>query len=242
MSGSDEAVSGGAETPAGGPILQRVGRPYAIEAVRLVESGDAGVLAIDTAMEAAGYRVGPLRRLDEIGLDVDLAVDRSLTARYPLGGRFDPPMLQLRLVEEGRCGRAAGRGFYRYRGTGTAGRADATPDDDVTSVAGSSPHVSATAAAERPASMILSPEAIVERLELASVNEAYRVVEEGLGSPPAIDAIMRAAGFPLGPFELVDRTGLRQVVERLRALEAITSARSGDQYRVATLLWQMATV
>jgi 3-hydroxyacyl-CoA dehydrogenase len=90
--------------------------------------------------------------------------------------------------------------------------------------------------------MILSPEAIVERLELASVNEAYRVVEEGLGSPPAIDAIMRAAGFPLGPFELVDRAGLRQVVERLRALEAVTSARSGDQYRVATLLWQMATV
>ena len=74
------------------------------------------------------------------------------------------------------------------------------------------------------------------------MNEAYRVVEEGLGSPPTIDAIMRAAGFPLGPFELVDRAGLRQVVERLRALEAVTSARSGDQYRVATLLWQMATV
>ncbi len=94
-----------------------MGRPYLIEAVRLVESGEASVLAIDTAAEAAGYPVGPLRQLDDIGLDVDLALDRALAQMYPHGGRFEAPLLQVRLVEAGRCGRTAGRGFYRYRGT-----------------------------------------------------------------------------------------------------------------------------
>jgi 3-hydroxybutyryl-CoA dehydrogenase len=211
-------------------ILQRVGRPYAIEAVRMLESGEAGVLEIDAALEAAGYPLGPLRRLDEVGLDVDLALDRTLSRMYPSGGRFAPPGLQVRLVEEGRCGRAAGRGFYRYLDT------EAVPDVAVTAPAGVGPD------APLPTPSALSPGAIVERLELAMVNEAYRVVEDGAGTPPLIDSVMRAAGHPLGPFEMVDRAGLRHIVDRLRALETLTEGRSGDQYRVATLLWQMATV
>jgi 3-hydroxyacyl-CoA dehydrogenase len=211
-------------------ILQRVGRPYAIEAVRLLEAGEAGVLDIDIALEAAGYPLGPLRRLDEIGLDADLALDRTLSRMYPPGDRFAPPGLQVRLVEEGRCGRAAGRGFYRYLDT------EAIPDVAIPAPAGVNP------AAPLPASAVLSPGAIVERLELAMVNEAYRVVEDEVGSPPLIDSVMRAAGHPLGPFEMVDRAGLRHVVDRLRAIESLVEGRSGDQYRVATLLWQMATV
>ncbi len=100
----------------------------------------------------------------------------------------------------------------------------------------------ATPAAAPRSTLELSSAAIIERLELATVNEAYRVVEDGLGSPPSIDSIMRAAGHPLGPFEMVDRAGLRHIVARLRALETATAERSGDQYRVASLLWQMATV
>jgi 3-hydroxyacyl-CoA dehydrogenase len=224
-------MSGALETPAGAElVLQRVGRPYAIEAVRLLEAGEAGVLDIDAALEAAGYPLGPLRRLDEVGLDVDLALDRSLSQLHPYGGRFAPPRLQLRLVEEGRCGRAAGRGFYRYLEAG------AMPDVAILPPAGVSPD------APQAAASVLSPEAIVERLELAMVNEAYRVVEDGAGTPPLIDSVMRAAGHPLGPFEMVDRAGLRHIVDRLRAIETLTESRSGDQYRVATLLWQMATV
>jgi len=132
--------------------------------------------------------------------------------------RFDPPSLQERLVGEGRLGRVSSRGFYR------CGREVAMPDVEVTP------------------GVVLAAEAIVERLELATVNEAYRVVEDGLALPPAIDAAMRAAGYPRGPFEVVDALGLRTIIDRLRAIEAETGERSGDQYRVATLLWQMATV
>jgi 3-hydroxybutyryl-CoA dehydrogenase len=89
----------------------------------------------------------------------------------------------------------------------------------------------------------LEPAAIVERLELAVINEAYRAVEDGVALPPAIDEAMRlGAGHPAGPFERLDVIGLRTVVERLRRLADTTAARSGDQYRVAPLLWHMATV
>ena len=201
-------------------IGQRVGRPYVIEAVRMLDAGIATVESIDAALESAGYRLGPLRLLDEVGLDVDLALDRALAEAHPGSTRFDPPALQARLVAAGRTGRAHGLGFYRYQGE------LAVPDVEVPGGDG------APAAAA----------AIVERIELATINEAYRVVGDGLGSPPAIDAAMRAMGYPRGPFELVDRLGLRTVIDRLILVEQAVGGRSGDQYRVAPLLWQMATV
>jgi len=198
-------------------IVQRVGRPYVIEAVRMLEAGEATIVDIDGALQAAGYQMGPLRLLDETGLDVDMAVDRALCEADPETSRFDPPVLQQRLVDEGRLGRAAGRGFYHY---------DGVPAPDI----------------EVVVTVALPPDAIVERLELAMTNEAYRVVEEGLASPPAVDAAMLAGGYPRGPFELVDGLGLRAVIDRLRATRELTGERSGDQYDVATLLWQMATL
>ncbi len=199
-------------------VIGRVGRPYVIEAVRLLEAGKGTVAGVDTALEAAGYRTGPLRMLDEVGLDADLALDRLLREAHPVTARFDEPPLQERLVAAGRTGRAVGRGFYRY------GRGAPRPD------------------VELGVGQPITSEAIVERLELGMVNEAYRVVEEGLATPPAIDALMYEAGYPRAPFEIVDELGLRLLIDRLRAIEALTGERSGDQYTVAPLLWQMATV
>lgn len=199
-------------------VVVRVGRPYLIEAVHMLEAGQSTVVGIDGALEAAGYERGPLRSLDAVGLDVDLALDRALQEVEPMTSRFDPPSLQLRLVAEGRLGQAVGRGFYRYDA--------AVPIPDV----------------EVDAGEPLAPSAIVERLELGMVNEAYRVVEDGLAAPPVIDALMLEAGFARGPFAIVDALGLRAIIDRLRALEALTEERSGDQYEVADVLWQMATI
>jgi 3-hydroxybutyryl-CoA dehydrogenase len=201
-------------------IVERVGRPWFIEAVRMLEAGEGTVASIDVALLEVGYPAGPLRRLDEVGLDHDLAVTRALRDAHPTTLRFDAPPLQERLVDEGRLGRVTGRGFYRY-----AEGAAAVTDVEVELVAP------------------MSAAAIVERLELGVINEAYRAVEDGLATPPLIDAAMRdVAGHPLGPFEQVDGLGLRPVIDRLRAIHAVTEVRSGDQYLVATALWQMATV
>jgi 3-hydroxybutyryl-CoA dehydrogenase len=204
------------------PIVERVGRPYVVEAVRMLEAGQGSVADIDGALESAGYAWGPLRGLDTIGLDVDLAKGDALVEAWD-EVRFASPQLQRDLVAAGRLGRTSGRGFYRYDTSGLA-----VPD------------------VIRPLTTLttpLAPERIVERLELAVINEAYRAVADGLAAPPAIDRAMRAvAGFPRGPFELVDRLGLRALIGRLRALHEETRHSSGDQYEVAELLWQMATV
>jgi 3-hydroxybutyryl-CoA dehydrogenase len=206
------------------PIVERVGRPYVVEAVRMLETGQGSVADIDGALESAGYAWGPLRGVDAIGLDVDLAKGDALVELWD-EARFASPQLQRDLVAAGRLGRTTGRGFYRYELDGLA-FPDAIPP--------AAPLASLTP---------LAPERIVERLELAVINEAYRAVADGLAAPPAIDRAMRAAaGFPRGPFELVDRLGLRALIGRLRALHEETRDSSGDQYQVAELLWQMATV
>ena len=207
------------------PIVERVGRPYVVEAVRMLEAGQGSVADIDGALESAGYAWGPLRGLDAVGLDVDLAKGDALVEAWD-EVRFASPQLQRDLVAAGRLGRTSGRGFYRYD---TGGRA--VPD------------VIRPPTAPLTSLTPLAPERIVERLELAVINEAYRAVADGLAAPPAIDRAMRAvAGFPRGPFELVDRLGLRALIGRLRALHEETRDSSGDQYEVAELLWQMATV
>jgi 3-hydroxyacyl-CoA dehydrogenase/enoyl-CoA hydratase/3-hydroxybutyryl-CoA epimerase len=199
-------------------IVQRIGRPYVIEAVRMLEAGEGSVDGIDGSLVTAGYRSGPFQQLDDVGLDVDLAIDQELHARFELSDRFAPPALQSALVGEGRLGRSVGRGFYRYD-PGLEPLPDVTTEPTRT----------------------LAPDAVVERLELGAINEAYRVVEEGLASPPMVDEAMRAHGFPCGPFERVDQLGLRVIVDRLHTIYSLTEERSDDQYAVAAALWQIAT-
>jgi len=204
-----------------GFIVNRVGRAFVIEAVRMLEAGEGSVARIDAALEAAGYPMGPFRLIDLIGLDVDLAIDRILFEAFDEAERFAPPGLQAGLVQARLLGRKSGRGFYAYS------------DDGSTAPA-------LEAGGEGSA---LSDVQIVERLELAIINEAYRAVEEGVASPPDVDIAMRlGAGHPHGPFERVDALGLRHVVTRLHELRELGSASAADQYTVAASLWQIATV
>lgn len=60
-----------ADTP--GFIVNRVNRPFTIEALRILESGLATVYEIDAAIRAAGFPMGPFELMDFVGLDVNLA-------------------------------------------------------------------------------------------------------------------------------------------------------------------------
>lgn len=53
-----------------------------------------------------------------------------------------------------------------------------------------------------------SPGFIVNHAGRGYLTEALRVLGEGIATPAAIDRIMRGAGFRMGPFELLDLTGL----------------------------------
>jgi 3-hydroxybutyryl-CoA dehydrogenase len=97
------------DTP--GFVSSRLGVAQGVEAIRMVESGVASALDIDTAMEL-GYRhpQGPLELTDLVGLDVRLDILEHL--REELGERFAPPPILRRKVRAGDLGKKTGRGFY----------------------------------------------------------------------------------------------------------------------------------
>lgn len=98
-----------------GFIVNRVNRPFTIEALRALEHDEASEEAIDAAVRAAGFPMGPFELMDLVGIDVNLA---AATAIWEALGRPDhlrPSPIQARLVDEGRLGRKTGRGFYDYR-------------------------------------------------------------------------------------------------------------------------------
>lgn len=137
-----------------GFLVNRILMPYLIEAGRLAESG-VPVATIDHAMLDYGMPMGPLRLLDEIGLDVAAHVAETMTASF--GDRFALPDILTRLLEQGHFGRKSGRGFYRHE-TGKAIHE---------TVAESQDHLP-----EAPA--------IATRLASLMTREAKRCLEEGI--------------------------------------------------------------
>jgi len=100
------------DTP--GFIVNRVARPYYLEAMRAVAKGEATPEAVDRILEGAGFKLGPFKLTDLIGQDVNLAVSRSVYEQLGAPARLQPSPLQEQLVREGKLGRKTGEGFYRY--------------------------------------------------------------------------------------------------------------------------------
>lgn len=94
-----------------GFIVNRILVPYLMEAVHLHESGVPAEL-IDEAMLDYGMPMGPMRLLDEIGLDVAAHVGKTLEAEFP--GRFARATMIQDLIQAGKLGKKTGEGFYRY--------------------------------------------------------------------------------------------------------------------------------
>ena len=98
-----------------GFIVNRVGRAFYGEPLRLAEEGVATPATIDALMrEGGGFRMGPFELMDLIGNDVNFAVSTSVFEAYQYEPRFRPSLMQRELVDAGRFGRKSGQGFYSY--------------------------------------------------------------------------------------------------------------------------------
>ncbi len=97
-----------------GFIVNRVTRHYYLEAMKLVEEGIATFENIDAIMEASGFKMGPFRLMDLIGMDINLSVSQSIYEAFNKAERFKPPDLQIEKVKNGELGRKTGKGFYKY--------------------------------------------------------------------------------------------------------------------------------
>ena len=97
-----------------GFIVNRVARHYYLEAMKLVEEGVATFEDVDTIMEATGFKMGPFRLMDLIGMDINLSVSQGMYEAFNNIERFKPSVLQIQKVKDGELGRKTGKGFYKY--------------------------------------------------------------------------------------------------------------------------------
>ncbi len=202
-----------------GFLVNRILMPYLIEAGRLFERG-IDPKRMDDAMLDFGMPMGPIRLLDEVGLDVALHVAETMTEAF--GERFAIPQSLATLVEKGHTGRKAGRGFYLYDGKKT------TPNPEAITLrkGDEGDHAS-----------------LAERLALLMVNEGFRVLEEGVTeSADDIDfAMILGTGFaPFrgGPMTWANSLGLGTVREKLKRL----ADTEGEAFAPAGLLSNAANL
>lgn len=97
-----------------GFIVNHVARTYYLEAMRLVEEGWAGIETVDEIMEATGFKMGPFKLMDLIGMDINYTVSKEVWEALGRPDRLMPSALQKAMVDSGRLGRKSGKGFYTY--------------------------------------------------------------------------------------------------------------------------------
>ena len=98
-----------------GFLVNRCGRPFGMEALRLAQERIAGFEQIDRICRlAGGFRMGPFELMDLVGVDVGFDVQRSFWELSFGEPRWRPSTITARMVAAGRRGRKAGRGYYEY--------------------------------------------------------------------------------------------------------------------------------
>jgi len=200
-----------------GFLVNRILMPYLIEAGNLFEAG-AGITELDEAMLDFGMPMGPMRLLDEVGIDVALHVAGTLSDSFK--ERMVVPETLRAMAAKGLLGRKAGRGFYVHEG-----KKEPKPN------LGLKPqHPSAARVTN-----------LQERMVLLMVNEAARCLEEEIVSEPAdVDfAMVMGTGFaPFrgGPLRYADSVGLAKIVETMDRL----AAGGENQFEPCALLRSLA--
>ncbi|MBA2433931.1 MAG: enoyl-CoA hydratase/isomerase family protein, partial [Chthoniobacterales bacterium] len=96
-----------------GFLVNRVLFPYLLDAAELFEQG-VDPQKIDDALVEWGMPMGPLRLIDEIG--VDITVDIAATLEKAYGERARTPTILTKMQAAKMLGRKTGRGFYKYEG------------------------------------------------------------------------------------------------------------------------------
>lgn len=97
-----------------GFIVNHVARTYYLEAMHLVSMGHASIETVDACMEAAGFKMGPFKLMDLIGMDVNYKVSEQVWQAMGKPERLQPAAMQHAKVTAGELGRKTGKGFYNY--------------------------------------------------------------------------------------------------------------------------------
>ncbi|WP_323757942.1 3-hydroxyacyl-CoA dehydrogenase NAD-binding domain-containing protein [Roseivirga sp.] len=97
-----------------GFIVNRVARNFYVEGLKVLEEGVSDVKGIDRLVEASGFKMGPFRLMDLIGVDTNFSVTTSMFNAFHQDSKFRPSRIQEQKVDAGHNGRKSGKGFYDY--------------------------------------------------------------------------------------------------------------------------------
>src|SRR5437870_246333 len=206
-----------------GFLVNRVLFPYLLDAAELFESGlDAH--KIDNALMQWGMPMGPLRLIDEIGVDITVDIGNTLEKAY--GRRDHVPTVLLWLRDREMLGRKTGAGFYKYEGK------TQMPNESLAQwrrglhgdPEGAEGPVIPPDRHRDPRTLSgLNEEDLAHRLIFLVINEAARCVEEKVvDSPEDADYGMTLgtgfAPFRGGPLRFAEHFGLKKIVEEMEQL------------------------
>lgn len=180
-----------------GFLVNRVLFPYLVDAAQLFENG-VSADKIDSELAKWGMPMGPLRLIDEIGVDITVDIADTLAKAY--GKRDEAPEILRKMLGAKMLGRKSGSGFYKYEGKQQAPNAAVeqwrkaqSSNDDVD---------------------------LPNRLVFLMVNEAARCLEEQVveSAEDADYGMILGTGFaPFrgGPLRFADHFGLKKLVAQM---------------------------
>jgi 3-hydroxyacyl-CoA dehydrogenase len=145
--------------------------------------------------------MGPYAMSDLAGLDVSWRIRKARGTKAAVSDA---------LCEAGRFGQKTGKGYFRYE----PGSRAPIPDPEVTSL------VKAKATALGIRQRQVDGDEIIERMLYPMINEAARILDEGIALRPSDVDVVWAFGYGWpawrgGPMHYADTVGLGRIAERL---------------------------
>ncbi|MEP6685406.1 MAG: 3-hydroxyacyl-CoA dehydrogenase NAD-binding domain-containing protein, partial [Verrucomicrobiota bacterium] len=210
-----------------GFLVNRVLFPYLLDAAELYENGVAPK-EIDDALVHWGMPMGPLRLVDEIGIDI--TVDIAHTLEKAFGARDRAPEILRKMYDAKMLGHKSGSGFYKYEGK------QQVPNEALDEWRSPVRHPERSEGPHEPASantreVLRSAQndkegvGLSNRLIFLMVNETARCLEEKIVATPedADYGMILGTGFPTfrgGPLRYAENYGLRRLVTEMDELHS----------------------
>lgn len=207
-----------------GFLVNRLLMPYMNESMFVLAEG-VSIERIDKVMLDFGMPMGPMRLVDEVGIDVAAKVAKILNQAF--GARAESSPVSDALVKSGRLGKKNGKGIYHYENGKPLG-----VDDSIVQLI----------PARTTKSVGLSDGELVQRMLYPMINEAALALQEGVVKTPGeVDlGMIMGTGFPPfrgGLLRWADSEGPQKVVD---ALEKFAAAGGGDRVRPNSALKEVA--
>jgi 3-hydroxybutyryl-CoA dehydrogenase len=208
------------DTP--GFIVNRVARPFYLEAFRIIEDGYGAVDEIDKTMrDLGGFKMGPFELTDLIGHDINTATTQSVWEQLGKPSRLRPSKIQTQLVKDGHLGRKSGKGCYNHDleppvpAIQITRRSLAIPDRL---------HDAIEQFVPKATDQIGSPleKYIFARVLVSVINEAAWAKSDNVASAADINTALKlGTSYPKGPLEWADEIGYGTCGELLDALNTV---------------------